>query len=42
MMGRWQSGAPLALCPMQDDPELGADPQRNNDFLFSRKTIRRA
>ena len=34
MMGRWQSGAPLALCPMHDDPELGADPTRNNDFLF--------
>ena len=34
-MGRWQSGAPLALCPMQDDPELGADPKRNNDFLFN-------
>jgi Dyp-type peroxidase family len=35
MMGRWQSGAPLALCPMRDDPELGADPKRNNDFLFN-------
>jgi Dyp-type peroxidase family len=34
MMGRWQSGAPLALCPFHDDPELGADPKRNNDFLF--------
>jgi Dyp-type peroxidase family len=34
MMGRWQSGAPLARCPMGDDPELGADPKRNNDFLF--------
>ncbi len=34
MMGRWRSGAPLALCPMHDDPALGADPQRNNDFLF--------
>jgi Dyp-type peroxidase family len=34
MMGRWQSGAPLALCPMRDDPELGADPKRNNVFLF--------
>ena len=34
MMGRWRSGAPLALCPMHDDPELGADPSRNNDFLF--------
>ena len=35
MVGRWQSGAPLALVPDQDDPELGADPQRNNDFLYS-------
>ncbi len=34
MMGRWQSGAPLALCPMHDDPELGADPKRNNAFMF--------
>jgi Dyp-type peroxidase family len=34
MMGRWQSGAPLALCPSHDDPVLGADPKRNNDFLF--------
>lgn len=34
MMGRWRSGAPLALCPFHDDPELGADPLRNNDFLF--------
>ena len=35
MMGRWKSGAPLALCPLHDDPELGADPKRNNDFLFN-------
>ena len=34
MMGRWRSGAPLALCPFHDDPELGADPLRNNKFLF--------
>ncbi len=34
MVGRWQSGAPLALSPEQDDPELGSDPRRNNDFLF--------
>ena len=34
MMGRWRSGAPLALCPERDDPELGADPKRNNNFLF--------
>jgi deferrochelatase/peroxidase EfeB len=34
MMGRWRSGAPLALCPLHDDPALGADPHRNNDFQF--------
>lgn len=34
LMGRWRSGAPLALCPQGDDPELGADRERNNAFLF--------
>jgi Dyp-type peroxidase family len=34
MMGRWRSGAPLALCPVRDDPELGGDPLRNNAFLY--------
>jgi Dyp-type peroxidase family len=34
MMGRWRSGAPLALCPLHDNPELGIDPRRNNAFLF--------
>jgi Dyp-type peroxidase family len=34
MMGRWRSGAPLALCPFHDDPELGADRRRNNNFLY--------
>jgi len=34
MMGRWRSGAPLALCPLHDNEEIGADPRRNNDFLF--------
>jgi Dyp-type peroxidase family len=34
MMGRWRSGAPLALCPLHDDLELAADPRRNNAFLF--------
>jgi Dyp-type peroxidase family len=34
MMGRWRSGAPLALSPTKDDPALGANPQRSNDFLF--------
>src|SRR5215831_14644096 len=34
MMGRWRSGAPLALCPFQDDAKLGTDRRRNNDFLY--------
>lgn len=34
MMGRWRSGAPLALSPDADRPEIGADPTRNNNFLF--------
>jgi Dyp-type peroxidase family len=33
-MGRWRSGAPLVLAPDKDDPELGADPLRNNDFNY--------
>ncbi|NOJ91416.1 Dyp-type peroxidase [Corallococcus coralloides] len=35
MMGRWRSGAPLALCPHHDDASLGADPRRNNDFHYA-------
>lgn len=34
MVGRWQSGAPLAVSPDVEDPELGGDPRRNNDFGF--------
>src|SRR5207247_9579785 len=34
MVGRWQSGAPLALATGQDDPALGSDPKRNNDFSY--------
>ena len=34
IVGRWQSGAPLALSPEQDDPEVGGDSRRNNDFLY--------
>lgn len=33
-MGRWRSGAPLVLAPEKDDPELGADPMRNNDYNY--------
>jgi Dyp-type peroxidase family len=35
MVGRWQSGAPLAVAPDADDPELGADPERRNDFGYA-------
>lgn len=35
MMGRWRSGAPLALSPERDNPALGADSARNNDFTFA-------
>ena len=34
MVGRWQTGAPLALAPTEDDPELGADDAQNNAFLY--------
>lgn len=34
IVGRWPSGAPLALAPERDDPELGADRRRNDDFLY--------
>jgi len=33
-MGRWRSGAPLVLAPDRDDPDLGADPRRSNDFSY--------
>ena len=36
LMGRWRSGAPLVLAPEKDDPELGKDPQRNNDFNYKK------
>ena len=35
LVGRWKSGAPLALTPSQDDTTLGADPNQNNNFDFS-------
>jgi Dyp-type peroxidase family len=35
LVGRWRSGAPLTLAPAHDDPALGADPLRNNDFIYA-------
>jgi Dyp-type peroxidase family len=37
LMGRWRSGAPLTLAPDRDDPALGADPRRNNDFNYAKQ-----
>lgn len=34
LMGRWPSGAPLALAPEADDAALAADPIRNNHFDY--------
>jgi Dyp-type peroxidase family len=34
MFGRWKSGAPLERTPLYDEPALGADEKRNNDFEF--------
>jgi deferrochelatase/peroxidase EfeB len=35
LMGRWRSGAPLALAPEKDDPSIADDPQRNNNFNYA-------
>ena len=35
MVGRWRSGAPLCSAPEDDDPGLGADRNRNNNFGYS-------
>lgn len=37
LMGRWRSGAPLTLAPDKDNPALGADSQRNNDFNYAKQ-----
>ena len=36
LMGRWRSGAPLVLSPNKDDPELGGDMKRTNDFNYEK------
>ena len=35
MIGRWPSGTPLTLASESDDPELGKNKYRNNDFGFA-------
>ncbi len=34
MFGRWRSGAPLILSPDRDEPAIGDDPERNNNFTY--------
>jgi Dyp-type peroxidase family len=42
MVGRWRSGAPLELTPLQDDTGLGPDATRNNNFVFGNDPFQRA
>jgi Dyp-type peroxidase family len=41
MVGRWPSGAPLEVTPLRDNPALGGDEQRNNDFGFADDALQR-
>ncbi|KAG9247919.1 DyP-type peroxidase [Calycina marina] len=34
LVGRWKSGAPVDVAPLQDDFALAKDPNRNNDFRY--------
>ena len=34
LVGRWKSGTPIIISPLQDDPALGADETRNNHFEY--------
>lgn len=34
MFGRWKGGAPLELTPLHDNPAIGRDDKRNNDFDY--------
>jgi len=36
LVGRWRSGAPLTLAPEVDNPSLGVDAKRNNDFDYAK------
>ena len=35
LVGRWRSGAPLTLAPTKDEPALGQNPLRNDDFTYA-------
>ena len=42
MVGRWRSGAPMELTPLQDDSSLAADHNLNNDFSYKDDPFQRA
>jgi len=42
MVGRWRSGAPLELAPREDNPTLGGNERRNNDFGYGGDPFQRA
>jgi Dyp-type peroxidase family len=42
MVGRWRSGAPLELAPLEDNAWLGANANRNNDFSYADDPFQRA
>ncbi|KIK52446.1 hypothetical protein GYMLUDRAFT_208034 [Collybiopsis luxurians FD-317 M1] len=35
LIGRWKSGAPIALCPYNDNPEVAANADMNNNFNYT-------
>jgi Dyp-type peroxidase family len=41
MLGRWRSGAPIVLAPRDDNPRLGTDERRNNDFGYAGDPLQR-
>jgi Dyp-type peroxidase family len=41
LVGRWRSGAPVALTPDKDEPDLAGDWTRNNNFDYSDDAIGR-
>ena len=42
MVGRWQSGAPLELAPLKDNPLIDGHARRDNDFGYADDPFQRA
>src|SRR5260370_41701702 len=41
LFGRWKSGAPLELAPLDDNTALGSNAMRNNDFDYGDDPLQR-